>query len=397
MKNVSEVKHCYGCGVCTSACPKHIISLTLDKDGYYEATIQNQEKCINCGICLEVCSFTHEECANQNQIEGSWAAWSNNPIVRKKCTSGGFSFEIGKYLIEQGYKAIGCRYNIETQRAEHFIATTIEEYAQTIGSKYIQSFTEEAFRQIDRKQKYLIIGTPCQIDSIRRMIRKYRCEDNFILMDFFCHSVPSYFVWQAYMHQVEKKVGRITYASWRNKYDYGWHHNCVMGIEGELTALPMDWNQELDELIKIRKCSYVGRREESDMFWKMFLSNFIVGPHCQKNCKYKYDKSSADIRIGDLWGETYRDNEDGVSGIAAFTKRGKEVIESMKDITLVEHPFSIVAEGQKRENTKELLLSPLLLFCLRQHRTFTNIPFRCFFAIQRIINVVKLKINKKSK
>lgn len=93
-----------------------------------------------------------------------------------------------------------------------------------------------------------------------------------------------------------------------------------MGIEGERTAPPMDWNQELDELIKIRKCSYVGRREKSDMFWKMFLSNFIVGPHCQKNCKYKYDKSSADIRIGDLWGETYKDNEEGVSGIVAFTK-----------------------------------------------------------------------------
>lgn len=68
---------------------------------------------------------------------------------------------------------------------------TVEELIPSIGSKYIQSYTEEAFKKIDRKQKYLVTGTPCQIDSFRRFIRKFRCEDNFILMDFYCHCVPS--------------------------------------------------------------------------------------------------------------------------------------------------------------------------------------------------------------
>lgn len=394
MKNVSEISHCYGCGVCAASCPKHIISLTLDKDGYYEAAIADQSKCVECGICLDVCAFNHKTCANQSQDEGAWAAWSNNAKLRKKCTSGGIGFEIGRQLIEKGYKAIGCRYNIETQRAEHFVATTIEEYAQSIGSKYIQSFTEEAFKQIDRKQKYFVTGTPCQIDSLRRLIQKYRCEDNFILLDFFCHSVPSMHVWQAYMKLVEPKVGKITYASWRNKLDFGWHHNCVMGIDGERTSKPVNWNQSIDQLITERKCAHVGRLEDADMFWKMFLGNFIVAPHCQKQCKYKYDNSAADIRIGDLWGKTYKDNEEGVSGVAAFTKRGRDVIKSLEGVTLTEHPFSLIAEGQKKENVKGRILSPLLLLCLRRYRTFTNIPFRCLYNAQRLINVVTKRRKK---
>ena len=392
MKNISEISHCYGCGVCSASCPKHIISMKLDKDGYYEATIQDQSKCIECGICLEVCAFNHNECANQANEICSWAAWSNNDVLRKKCTSGGIAFEIGKQLIEKGYKAIGCRYNIEMQRAEHFIAETIEEYTQSIGSKYIQSFTENAFRKIDRKQKCFITGTPCQIDSLRRMIQKYKCEDNFILLDFFCHSIPSMHVWHAYMNLVKDKVGNVTYASWRNKYDYGWHHNCVMGIDGTLTSNPVNWNQKFEDLIKEHRCSYVGRLEDSDLFWKMFLGNFIVAPHCQQQCKYKYKNSSADIRVGDLWGETYRNNEEGVSGVVTFTKRGYDVVKSLTGVTLKEHPFEVIAEGQKRTNVHARVLSPLLLLCLRKHHTFTNIPFRFFYNLQRLINVVAKKI-----
>lgn len=41
----------------------------------------------------------------------------------------------------------------------------------------------------------------------------------------------------------------------------------------------------------------------------MFLGDYCSGKHCQERCKYKYDKSSADIRIGDLWGKTYAKDE----------------------------------------------------------------------------------------
>lgn len=354
MNNISQIKNCYGCGVCSASCAKKIISIELNRDGFYEPRV-NESECTNCGICLEVCAFNHEERAlTSDEINiKAWAAWSNDENVRRKCSSGGVGFEIGRQLIEQGYKAVGCRYDIKKQRAEHYIATTVEEFVQSIGSKYIQSYTEEAFQQIKRKcERYLVTGTPCQIDSFRRMIRKFRCEDNFILLDFFCHCVPSMHAWKAYIKMLEPMIGEVTYASWRNKFDYGWHDSWLMGLDGENTCKPVDWHDSYNLLIREKKTFIQSRRSQGDLFYKLFLGDVCLAPQCQKQCKYKYDNSSADIRIGDLWGKTYQTDQKGVSALISFTETGRKIIEGLKDVTLVEHPFNVVAEGQMRNNAK---------------------------------------------
>lgn len=83
------------------------------------------------------------------------------------------------------------------------------------------------------------------------------------------------------------------------------------------------------------------------MFYALFLGDCCLGKQCYEHCKYKYDKSSADIRIGDLWGKTYINNEDGVSGAIAFTAKGNDILHSI-NCELVEHPFEVVAEGQMK-------------------------------------------------
>ena len=255
-QNISNFTYCYGCGVCAASCGRKIIKIRLNEDGFYAPYIDELEKCTECGICLEVCAFNHQELAlrpEEVRIK-CWAAWSNDEAIRRKCSSGGIGFEIGRQLIEQGYHAVGCRYDIKEQRAEHYIATTVEDFVQSIGSKYIQSYTEEAFKQIKHQgQKYIITGTPCQIDSFRRMIRKFRCEDNFILMDFFCHCVPSMLVWKAYIKMLEPKIGEVTYASWRNKFQFGWHDSWTMGIDGLNTSQPVNWHDSYNLIIKEKK------------------------------------------------------------------------------------------------------------------------------------------------
>lgn len=397
MKNISEIHNCYGCGVCSASCPRKIISIHLNENGFYEPCIDELEKCTECGICLDVCAFNHKERAlKPEEVKmNSWAAWSNDEAVRRKCSSGGVGFEIGKQLIEQGYQAVGCRYNVNEQRAEHYIATSVEEFVQSIGSKYIQSYTEEAFKLIKRKdQKYLITGTPCQIDSFRRMIRKFRCEDNFILMDFYCHCVPSMYAWKAYIKMLEPKIGEITYASWRNKFEYGWHDSWLMGMEGDKTSKPVDWHDSYNLLIRKKKTFVQSRMSQGDLFYKLFLGDICIGPQCEKQCKYKYDKSSADIRIGDLWGDAYKDEEKGVSALVSFTPKGEKIINNLKNVTLVKHPLNIVAEGQMKSNSKSKTMSPLIMYVLRKGYGLNGIPFKVVFNIQRIINVIKINFKK---
>lgn len=395
MKNISRIKDCYGCGVCAASCGKKIIKIRLNENGFYQPYIDDLDKCTGCGICLDVCAFNHDERALKPEEINikSWAAWSDDEAVRRKCSSGGIGFEIGKQLIEQGYQAVGCRYDIQKQRAEHYIATTVEEFVQSIGSKYIQSYTEEAFKQIKRReQKYLITGTPCQIDSFRRMIRKFRCEDNFVLMDFYCHCVPSMHAWRAYIKMLEPKIGEVTYASWRNKFEYGWHDSWLMGMDGAKTSKPIDWHDSYNLLIREKKTFIQSRMSQGDIFYRLFLGDICLGPQCEKKCKYKYNQSSADIRIGDLWGKTYKNDQKGVSALVAFTEKGSNVVEGLKNVTLVKHPFEVVAEGQMKRNAKHKILSPLFCFALRKKIPLDGILFKMLIFFHRTLLKIQSKL-----
>ncbi|WP_289307478.1 Coenzyme F420 hydrogenase/dehydrogenase, beta subunit C-terminal domain [uncultured Phocaeicola sp.] len=347
--NISSIHNCYGCGVCAAACAKKIIEIKLNDKGFYEPRIINTNKCTNCGLCMDVCAFNHQELANDEQRPlKSYAAWSKEYAVQRKCSSGGVGYELGRTLLTQGYQVCGVRYNPEGNRAEHYIASTPEELIPAIGSKYIQSYTVDGFRAIDRKKKYLVTGTPCQMDSFRRYIRKFKVEDNFVLMDFFCHSVPSMLAWKQYLHIVEQTVGKVNYVSWRNKRT-GWHDSWAMSIDGEKTADKVNWHDSYNLLIRGKKNYLYSRLSQGDIFYNLFLGDFCCNRACQKECKYKYNQSSADIRIGDLWGKTYSKNEDGVSALVAFTQKGCEIVQQL-NCQLTEHPFEIVAEGQMKQN-----------------------------------------------
>lgn len=393
-ENISIIHNCYGCGVCAASCAKKIITIELNRDGFYEPRITDETQCTHCGICTDVCAFSHTDLANNDASPvKNWAAWSNDEQVRRKCSSGGIGFEIGKQLIEQGYKAVGCRYDVNHQRAEHYIATTVEEFIASIGSKYIQSYTADAFRQIERKgQKYLVTGTPCQIDSFRRMIRKFRCEDNFILLDFFCHCVPSMHAWKAYIKMLEPKIGEVTYASWRNKFEYGWHDSWLMGVDGEKTSKPIDWHDSYNLQIRGKKTFIQSRKSQGDLFYKLFLGDIALGPQCEKDCKYKYDHSSADIRIGDLWGNTYKDDQKGVSALIAFTEKGREIVEGLKDVTLIEHPFEVVAEGQMKKNAESKVTKPLVMLMLKKDMPIDGTLFRIVLFTQKVFNKLRSMI-----
>lgn len=360
--NISNIKNCYGCGVCAKVCSKQIIKIVLNDEGFYEPRITDVAKCTDCGLCMDVCSYSHNDLSLATSFVKSYAAWSNEPAVRRKCSSGGIGFEVGRTLINNGYKVCGVKYNPDSNRAEHYIATTVEELIPSIGSKYIQSYTVDGFKAINRKEKYLVTGTPCQIDSFRRYIRKFRCEDNFILMDFFCHGVPSMWLWQKYTAEVEKVTGKITYASWRNKFT-GWHDSWAMSMDGEKTGEKVDWHDSYNMLIKGKKGFYNSRLSQGDAFYRLFLSDSCLGKACYDKCKFKYDKSSADVRIGDLWGKTYQDNEDGVSAAIAFTEKGEDVLKQ-SNCTLVEYPFEVVAEGQMKHAPVKGKLYSKIMFAL---------------------------------
>lgn len=348
--NISQLSSCYGCGVCVKACPVKIISLQENEKGFYSPQITDKDKCINCGLCLKICAYNHNEvCQEKNVPISSYAGWSNNTNVRQWCSSGGIGFEIGKHLIENGYEAIGVRYNPTKNRSEHYIASTVKEFMPSVGSKYIPSYPADALLAIDKNKKYLVTGTPCQIDSIRRLVKQMRIEDNFVLLDFFCHGVPSLLVWDKYIEEVKSKIGEISFASWRNK-STGWHDSWAINADAATDGETVDWHDSYNLLIKEKKHFYSSRMSQGDLFYSFFLGNYCLNRCCYQSCKYKMMNSAADIRIGDLWGNKYKDNTQGVSAILCFTDKGQSILNEIANgSTLKMESPAVVTEGQMRK------------------------------------------------
>ena len=373
MNNVSTIRDCYGCGVCAIACGRKLIRIEEDKDGFYAPRIDEIERCTDCGLCSKVCAYQHKDVVDCNHDPQAFAAWSLDEDIRNSCSSGGVGFEIAKQGIERGYKFCGCRYNPHMNRAEHYIATTEAEWKASMGSKYIQSYTAEAFGRLNRKEKCLVTGTPCQIDSLRRYLRLFNAEERFVFLDFFCHGVPSKLIWDKYLASVEQHLGPVSSVTWRDK-EQGWHDSWVM----VLSAHTIGGEQ-----------SYHSRSSQGDAFYQLFLGNQCLGKACYHHCKYKHLNSAADIRIGDLWGKTYESDEKGVSALVAMTARGRQIIAETTTIQCVAHENDVVTEGQMKHHLSyPTLMRPIQLFLAKTH-----VPIKWQAFVSRYVNKLKNKLS----
>lgn len=393
MNNIANIRSCYGCGVCAMVCGKHLIDIRLNADGFYEPHIVDETKCVNCGLCRDVCSYCHEGTALQENPKAAFGAWSKEEGVRRVSASGGVGFEIGRYLLKHGYNVVGVRYDAENHRAEHYVADSVDEFIASMGSKYIQSYTLDGWKSIDRKKKYLVTGTPCQIDSFRRYIQRFHCENRFVLMDFFCHGVPSAHVWNKYIQEMERELGDIDFVAWRNKLN-GWHDSWAMVLDGKnKQGETVDWHDSYNLLIREKKGFVNSRWTRGDAFYNMFLGNNCLGKACYKHCKFKYNHSSADIRIGDMWGDTYKDNEKGVTACVAFTEKGLDVLKQ-SNCELVAYPFEQVAEGQIKQPIRYPGVGWNIVIALARN---PHVSMRKLVFASRIIGKINRTIKKESR
>lgn len=385
-RNILQHDNCYGCGVCTAVCPIHLIDSKLNTDGFYQPVISDIENCVECGLCLKVCSVNNS--ITNNAICG-FATWSLDSAVRRKSSSGGTGFEIAHALVNDGYKFLGVRYNATKGRAEHYVANNISELIPSMGSKYIQSYTDEAFAKIKKGEKYVVTGTPCQIAGIRQLVKQKEMETDVLLVDFFCHGVPSLNIWKKYIKWAEKIVGPITYVSWRNKRN-GWHDSWAMSIDGEETDVATIDRHGSNMLIGERKSFINIKRSEGDIFYKFFLGDMCFNKACYDKCQFKMERSMADIRLGDLWGTTYANNDLGVTGVLAFTQQGVDILKRC-NIEMKSEPVSVVMEGQMTQNPQKPYYYGFLMMLLR-----TKLRLKTIYRVVQVLRfrtILKYKLS----
>lgn len=336
--NIMVLNHdkCTGCGICEVVCPTDAIKIKESQEGFYNPDLSD-EKCVDCGICIKNC-IKFEEIIENNSVEEVFSAKNKNCDVLSKSTSGGVSYQLMKKCIEEGYEVIGVAYDYASEKAINKISKETEELEQFYGSKYMESYTVDALREVIRNksnQKYAIFSTPCQIYALKKYVSLKKQEEKFLFVDLFCHGCPSMNVWKKYLEMNKEKYNHENFdkIEFRSKV-HGWHEQSFS--------------------FENQNKKYASNRFKNE-FNDLFFNLDALNSACY-NCEVRGTFEYTDIRLGDFWGTEYDDDKEGVSAVVVTSKKGKGIFDLIKDeFYLKTHVLEDVLPGQscgKKHNLK---------------------------------------------
>ena len=302
-----EINKCVGCGACAVICPVSAIDLKEDKEGFLYPDV-NEGLCIDCNQCNTHCPLNakSKEYTSDKEHSKVYACWSADREKRLESSSGGIFSELAENFIGAGGKISGVSYT-EDFRAEHIVTDNPKDLPRLRKSKYIQSETYRAYKEIRDilpKQKVLYVGTPCQCAGLLSLLGGK--QENLYLCDFICHGVNSPAVHQRYIREVEKETGRkILSANHRDK--------------------SKSWNDYIFSVKTETQTENLGGKY-SNPFLRGFLTDMFLRKCCY-NCGFKGISRPTDITLGDCWGfEKYEPA--GVSLAIIQSEKGKELFEA---------------------------------------------------------------------
>ncbi len=353
-QTISKVKitnTCCGCGACKAVCPQSVISIAANENGFLQANV-NEDNCIKCRKCIAVCPFngkTAELIGKDNDKLFMGRSKSNDTLDRS--SSGGMAHELAKYCCESGYDVIGCVYDKENRIAKHtgVLAGNVAELNTFQGSKYIQSHFGKSINQILSSKKAIIFGTPCQIAGINNLLRNKGTRDNYVLVDLICHGVPSDILWKKYLDELSLR------------FNFG------DTPDVEFRYKPKGW-QKRHIKIKNKDKAYTCK-DTKDLFFRFFKTGNCLADCCYE-CNYR-TSGCADIRLGDYWGEKYKNDKKGVSMVLSLTQKGEILLKSLhnnKRIDLIQNDLSDYWTIQIPQNVKKPIFYERLLTDLKNDR-----------------------------
>jgi len=239
-------------------------------------------------------------------------------------SSGGAALLMALAFNNKGYATLGAVFTEGFRSVKHIVADNPADIIKTAGSKYVQSDSAAAFRDAlsDKHKKYLAFGTPCQISGLRKLIVHNKVEQNYFLIDFFCHGVPSYLLWWAFIDNLVKKIKGLQHLELRNKIR-GWHKFGIFAV-GEKGRYFKDFSK--------------------DFFGRFYLSNYCLRPSCY-SCPYR-QYTEADLRVGDFWGREFSNDYLGMSLAVPLNEKGLELIEKTPGLLFRSVPKSWLLDSQ---------------------------------------------------
>ena len=350
LKSINEVisnGYCLGCGLC------HAIEKNteiVERNGNLISNYSKKDRghiavCPGAGYDI-VDSGKRIHSAKNYSYELGWynelnLVQSLDTTLLKKASSGGAMTTIALFMLEKGYvDGVICTkytYDSPTPRPTTYIARNKEELIEGQGSKYCPTSTLSILSQLQAEEKYVLIGTPCQIAGWRKYQKELNPSINIVLtLANFCGGYRDFREIDHFVHNVAK-FDSVKHFQHRGD-----------GVPG---------------LMKIV--------DNNGREWKYPYPKYAQLSPIQKNnrCVYCIDATGelADISCGDAWIKRITDTGEAWSTIILRNKKAQKLFSEMLEAKL----FNL---GKITEN--EVVESQRLNITSKKYRQYKRIKIK---------------------
>ena len=408
MIDIKDKNNCCACSACVQKCPKQCIVLSEDNEGFLYPMV-DKGHCVDCGLCEKACPILNR----QEKIHAIKVLAVKNPNEEERMasSSGGVFLPLAKEIIGQGGVVFGAVYD-KSWEVHHVYAEEIEDVYPMMGSKYLQSRIENAYKNAElflkQGRRVLFVGSPCQVTGLRAFLRNKEYS-NLLAVDFLCHGVPSPGVWRRYLaetysgYNVEPKslhqatAGKNTVLlstlnakspigdiKFRDKVESGWKkfRLVIRKKSASKTNQNSVWSSDI---------------HYDNPFMRGFLSDLYLRPSCYE-CKCKNGVSNSDLTIGDYWAarvvDQDFDDDKGIGLVLVNTEKGNNYLKklslSVRNTTLEKAKF---CNGGFNEHVHRHPNRDKFFDSVNSKSTIEEAVFKCLRVTkrQRLINKIKGK------
>ena len=367
LQHMEDYHFCTGCGTCVAACKTRALIMEMTADGTYRPR-SGTAKCIDCGLCLQVCPMVTGIMLRNNQEKtkqppeidllinrnlncpiACFAGYATSKDTRFKAASGGLASAITSYLLE--YNKVDAVLVVKNSNNSFFAprgywAQTADETLTARGSKYFPVPLNEALLNIPAKADRLaVVGLPCHLWGIERYESAGMLQGKQLLYrcGLFCGRAPNIYAIDLILkkHGIEKQD--ILDLHYRGE---GWPSGLKVTTPTKTIKIPLD------------------------QIWSQLLGSYFFLPHHCLRCQ-DFFAAQADISLGDAWLPKYlNDNELGWSSCIANSNAGDYLLEEMRDKGVI---YLESVEPEEMEQTFHENLHQKLALREAKNHVFNNL------------------------